>query len=62
MPKYGNLPVNKPLKPPPIQVKPKPNMTKLIANRETTGKTNKEFKKQALISSLKEVIEDFKKM
>jgi len=46
MPKYGDLPVRKALKPPPKKAeKPMKPVPKLVAQREMTGKTSKELKK-----------------
>lgn len=46
MPRYGDLPVRRPLRPPPrITEKPPPPAPKLVAQREMTGKTSKELKK-----------------
>jgi len=63
MPKYGDLPVRKALKPPPKKAeKPMKPVPKLIAERETTGKTNKDIQKLELKLKLKEVMNDLERM
>ena len=63
MPKYGEIPVKRALKPPPKKVeKPPAPMPKLLAEREMTGKTNKDIKKLELKLKLKEVMNDLERM
>jgi hypothetical protein len=64
MPKhYGDIPVRRPLRPPPKKVeKPLPPTPKLLAQRETTGKTNKDIQKLELKLKLKEVMNDLERM
>lgn len=63
MPKYGEIPVKRALKPPPKKVeKPPAPMPKLLAERETTGKTHKDIKKLELKLKLKEVMNDLERM